>query len=286
MIPSVEASDPQPCLEARDASVSQGGCEILRRVSARIPPGRVVAVLGANGAGKSTLLRVLAGELSPSSGRVDLEGRDLTSWSRLELARRRAVMRARPLPNFPLTVEGLVALGRHPHRRSPNFDARCIRETMAATEVEGLAGRRVSSLSTGELQRVQLARALTQIWGRPGADPKPPRWLLLDEPTANLDLQHAIAMLELVRRICAQGVGIAMVVHDLNLALRFADELVLLLDGAVLTTGPPSVLFDRPQLLVEAFGLDAELIHHPRGGWPVVLPCGRALPSNDERIHP
>lgn len=256
-------------LSAEGIMLRLGRRVILRDVSITITPGEIVAILGANGAGKSTLLRVLAGELAPERGLVSLEGRPLASWSRIELARRRASVQPARSIEFPFLVEELVALGRHPHPSDPELDRRCVIEAMATTEVGHLAGRNHSGLSTGERQRVELARALAQI-GR--ASVEQPSWLLLDEPTANLDLAHALVLLERMRELCRRGVGLAMVVHDLGLALRFADRFVLLAEGRVLAEGPPALLVARPELLREGFGLDAEVIPHPRGGWPVVLP--------------
>jgi iron complex transport system ATP-binding protein len=256
-------------LSAEGIGLQRGGRAILRDVSIAIAPAEIVAILGANGAGKSTLLRVLAGELAPDHGIVHLEGRPLANWTRIDLARRRASVQPARAIEFPFLVEELVALGRHPHSADPELDRRSVIEAMAVTEVGHLVGRNHSGLSTGERQRVELARALAQV-GRPSL--ARPSWLLLDEPTANLDLAHAMILLERLRTLCRRGVGVAMVVHDLGLALRFADRFVLLAEGRVLAEGPPNLLVDRPELLQEGFGLDAEVIPHPRGGWPVVLP--------------
>jgi iron complex transport system ATP-binding protein len=256
-------------LLAEAVTLRRGSSTILREVSVAVPACEIVAILGANGAGKSTLLRVLAGELEPQLGEVRLADRPLAAWDRRELARRRAsVAPARPI-EFPFLVEELVGLGRHPHPSDPALDRRCVAEAMVLTEVAHLAGRNHAGLSTGERQRVELARALAQL-GPPSV--ARPSWLLLDEPTANLDLAHALVLLERLRDLCRAGYGIAMVVHDLGLALRFADRVVLLHAGRVLLHGAPGLFVERPQLLREAFGLDAEVIPHPRGGWPVVLP--------------
>jgi iron complex transport system ATP-binding protein len=267
------------CLRAESIVLRRGPRAILHDVSLAVAPGEIVAILGANGAGKSTLLRVLAGELEPGQGRVTLEGRSLAAWPRIELARRRASVQPARAIEFPFLVEELVGLGRHPHPPDPELDRRCANEAMAMAEVGHLARRNHAGLSTGERQRVELARALAQI-GRPTL--ARPSWLLLDEPTANLDLAHALILLERLQGWCRRGVGVAMVVHDLGLALRFADRFVLLAEGRALACGPPSLLIDRPELLREGFGLDAEVVLHPRGAWPVVLPTAahvRTTPS-------
>lgn len=266
-------------LAASDVTVRRGGATILERVCVSIRPGEMLAIIGSNGAGKSTLLRVLAGELAPDRGQVNMLGRPLTRFSGVELARRRASVQAAQSIEFPFLVEELVALGRHPHPRDASADRRHVHRAMVFTDVDHLAGRSLASLSTGERQRVELARALAQL-GEP--DPDRPTWLLLDEPTANLDLAHGLLLLERLRGLCRAGVGIAMVVHDLGLALRFADRFLLLAHGRVLANAEPRELGRRPELLHEGFGLDAEVIEHPRGGWPVVLPTAAHTSSRTQ----
>ena len=268
---SQPSSQTSASLRAEGLTIRRGRRTILRDVDARIDPGRVVAILGANGAGKSTLLRALSGDLQPELGRVELDGRPLADWPRLELARRRATTGPSMTVNFPFFVRELVALGRHPHAPDPRWDARCVDEALALAGAEVFAERRYNTLSTGERQRVQVARALAQIWAPEGAAP---RWLLLDEPTANLDLSHSTVLLERLRELCSRGIGLAIIVHDINLALRFADEVILLAEGGILFHGPPPRFFDQPELLRRGFGLDADVLPHPRGGWPVVLPMG------------
>ncbi|NVB39888.1 heme ABC transporter ATP-binding protein [Pseudenhygromyxa sp. WMMC2535] len=273
-----------PALTAEGITVHRGRGrqrrEVLREVSLALTPGSVTAIVGANGAGKTTLLRALAGELAPSEGTLRLCGRPLAAWSRIELARRRAVMNAGLNIEFPFCVEELVALGRHPHPDDPEADRRCVAGAMAFAEVGHLLGRRYRGLSSGERQRVALARTLAQVWD---ASCEAPAWLLLDEPTANLDPTHATSTLERVRARSRRGLGVALIVHDLNLALRFADELLILAGGRVLAHGPPAMVLERPDLLRVGFGLDADVIPHPRGGWPVVLPVGAAPRSAELR---
>ena len=261
-------------LIADSITLQRGRATILRDLSVEIRAGEIVAILGANGAGKSTLLRALAGELAPSAGQVRLCGRPLPAWDRRELARRRACVQPAQAIEFPFTVAELVGLGRHPHPSDPARDRQRVAEAMATTEVAHLATRRHTGLSTGERQRVELARALAQL-SPPSAEA--PAWLLLDEPTANLDLAHAMVLLARVRQLVERGYGVAMVVHDLGLALRYADRVVLLADGRALLDGLPRALVERPELLREAYGLDAEVVPHPRGGWPVVLPTAAHL---------
>ena len=200
-----------------------------------LAPGRVVAILGPNGAGKSTLLGVLAGARAPAGGEVTLDGRPLARHGAAELALRRALMPQESAVAFDFSAHEVVALGRFPHRRAPcpeegpdGGEDGIVAAAMALTDVQGLAPRVLNTLSGGEKARVHLARALAQLW-----HPRPDgaaRWLLLDEPTAALDLAHQHAALRLLRRRAEEGMGVVIVLHDLNLARRYADE-VIVLDG-------------------------------------------------------
>ncbi|MBV7543358.1 heme ABC transporter ATP-binding protein [Acidovorax sp. sic0104] len=233
------AQDTQPGdpLVCDQLGVGLPGRPLLATVDARLAPGRVTAILGPNGAGKSTLLSMLSGQRAPRSGAVSLGGRALSSMGALELARLRAVLPQETAVAFDFTVQEVVEMGRFPHRQSPSRnEAHIARDAMEATGVAHLAGRGVNTLSGGERARAHLARALAQIW-----EPRPDgatRWLLLDEPTAALDLAHQHHALALVRRWAVeQGVGVVAVLHDLNLALRYAHDSLLLAPGL---TGPRS----------------------------------------------
>lgn len=204
------------------------GRPLLATVYARLAPGRVTAILGPNGAGKSTLLSMLSGQRKPRSGSVSLGGRVLPAIAAPELARLRAVLPQETAVAFDFTVQEVVEMGRFPHRQSPSRqEARIAQDAMEATGVGHLAARGVNTLSGGERARAHLARALAQIW-----EPRPDgstRWLLLDEPTAALDLAHQHQAMVLVRRWAVeQGIGVVAVLHDLNLALRYAHDTVLM----------------------------------------------------------
>ncbi len=217
-------------LECRALAVSVPGGPHLGTVDAALQPGRLTAILGPNGAGKSTLLALLSGQRKAQSGQVWLGGRALASYSAAELARVRAVMPQENTVAFDFSVQEVVEWGRFAHRSAPsaNEDAIALL-ALEATGVAHLAERNINTLSGGERARVHLARALAQLW-----EPRPDgaaRWLLLDEPTAALDLSHQHQAMELLRRWAEkQGVGIVVVLHDLNLALRYAHD-VLLLEG-------------------------------------------------------
>ncbi len=214
------------------------GRPLLATVHTQLAAGRVTAILGPNGAGKSTLLAMLSGQRAPRSGRVWLGGQPVSGASTPALARQRAVLPQDTAVAFDFTVQEVVEMGRFAHRQQPSrHEAHIVAQAMEATGVAHLAGRSINTLSGGERARSHLARALAQIW-----EPLPdgaPRWLLLDEPTAALDLAHQHHTLALVRRWAVeQGVGVVAVLHDLNLALRYAHDSLLLAPGLA---GPRSV---------------------------------------------
>lgn len=207
------------------------GGSVLATVSATLHPGRLTAILGPNGAGKSTLLSLLSGERAPRAGRVLLADRPLGGYRAADLALRRAVMPQDSAVAFDFTVREVVEMGRFPHRLAPSHDEEAIvGRALAATGVAHLAQRGIHTLSGGERARTHLARALAQVW-----EPRPhgaARWLLLDEPTAALDLAHQHQAMRLLRGWAVeQGVGVVAVLHDLNLALRYAHDALLLGQG-------------------------------------------------------
>ena len=224
-------------LEVAGVGVEVPGRSLLQAVSAQFIAGQVTAVLGPNGAGKSTLMSLLTGQRQPSGGHVHLAGKALSAHAPAELARMRACVAQETQVAFEFTVREVVELGRYPHRRHPGRnEADVVLQAMQATAVEHLQHRVLNTLSGGEKARVHLARALAQVW-EPLAG-QSTRWLLLDEPTAALDLQHQHRMLQLVRAwATAQGVGVVAVLHDLNLALRYSDRCVVLQQGRVVGSG-------------------------------------------------
>lgn len=214
------------------------GRRLLGPLDAQFQPGRVTAVLGPNGAGKSTLLSVLTGWRRPDVGSVHWQGRPLQQISPAALARQRALVAQDTAVAADFRVHELVALGLLPAR--PADPEACVRQAIAACGLAGLADRSVATLSGGERARAQLARALVQIEAlSPPVAGAPARWLLLDEPTAALDLQHQHALLQLVRQCAlAGGIGVVVVLHDLNLALRHADDALVLQQGRARALGP------------------------------------------------
>jgi iron complex transport system ATP-binding protein len=244
--------------ECRHSTLRLGGRELLRDVSLQLRPGELLAVLGPNGAGKSSLLRVLSGELRLHGGEILINGESLDAIPRQVQARLRAVMPQADRLSFPFTVTEVVLLGRTPHaaHNSSVRDERIAQETLAAVEALPLAACDYTTLSGGERQRVQLARALAQVWED---KTDTPRYLLLDEPTASLDLAHQHGVLRLLNRLKRRNIGVLAVLHDLNLAVRYADRVALLHGGRLRDCGPPQDVLHESQLS-DVYGLPVRWI--------------------------
>ena len=248
-----------------EVGVAYPGRAVLHGVSLGIEAGQVMAIVGPNGVGKSTLIKVASGILRPVHGRVLVDGQDVGDLEPPERARRLAVVpqATRVPPAF--TAEQVVLMGRTPYlgwldREGPEDRARAA-EAMQRTHTAGLAGRPMGELSGGEQQRVLVARALAQSAGV----------LLLDEPTAHLDLRHQDETLRLVRNLAGEaGLAVVIALHDLNLVARFADRVALLSDGGVKKLGVPQEVL-TPELLAAAYGLEIHVMNHPIHGTPLVL---------------
>jgi len=253
-------------LELRQVRFAYAGPLVLDGIDLQVARGEVVGVVGPNGAGKSTLLRLASGLLAPLSGEVLLDGEPVHALPRRLAARRIAGVAAEEEPRFPFTVRDTVALGRHPWRGAfaplSGEDEARIDAALAAADLVALADRSLPTLSSGERQRAMLARCLVQ-----GGDV-----VLLDEPTAHLDLGHRLRMLELVRTTALERrQGVLAALHDLNLASQVADRLVLLVAGRVAAEGEPGDVL-TPARIAEAFGASVEVLSHPQTGGPVVVP--------------
>lgn len=249
--------------EASGLRVSLGGREVLAGVSLAARAGEVLALVGPNGAGKSTLLAALAADLPADEGVVRVCGRPATQWPARELALRRAVLPQAAALSFPFAVEDVVRMGRAPWAGTAleADDDRVVREAMAVTEVGEFASRPFSALSGGERARVALARVLAQ---------RAPL-LLLDEPTAALDLRHQELVLRICRERAAAGDAVVVVLHDLGLAAAYADRAAVLRGGALAAEGPPGEVFTG-ELLSEVYRQPVEVFPHPRTGAPLVAP--------------
>lgn len=250
-------------LIATELRYCAGGATLLDKVSLCLKPGRLTAVVGPNGAGKSTLLKLLSGEQLPQSGVLTLADKALHRWPRHELARWRAVVGQRDTLNFAFTAQEVVALGRLPHRSdSPARRRQLARLALTGVNALHLAPRHYPTLSGGERARVQLARAMVQIWE---ADSSRQRYLLLDEPTASQDLAHQHHCLQTVRNFTREGVGALVVLHDPNLVLDYADEVVVLCRGQVVAQGLPAEVL-QADLLERVYGVAVRVLFDADSG--------------------
>ncbi len=253
-------------LEARGVVVSYGAREILHGVDLDLRAGELLAIVGPNGAGKSTLVRALAGVAAPARGEVLLDGRALSSLSRLEIARSVAVV-PQDVPSAPgFTVRDVVARGRAPHQgawmRERSDDRDAVDAALARCGVEAFADRAFAALAGGERKRVIVAQALAQS----------ARVLLLDEPSAFLDLRHALAVFDRAAEEAARGSAVLAVVHDLSLVVRYATRVALLVDGRVDAIGSPDDVLDERRLS-RAFGVAIARVRDPARGLDAFAPA-------------
>lgn len=256
-------------LEARGLDAGYGRTAIVRDATVRIPPGEITVILGANACGKSTLLKTFVRVLKPLAGSVVLDGRDVAELPSKELARQLGLLPQQPIAPEGITVYDLVARGRHPHHRAFQThaadDDEVIADALAATGVTELAGRTVDELSGGQRQRVWISMALAQRTDV----------LLLDEPTTFLDLTHQYEVLDLLTDLNRErGTTIVMVLHDVNLAARYADHLIAMRQGRVVATGTPREVVTEATM-AKVYGMTARVIDDPVSGAPLVLPVGR-----------
>lgn len=251
-------------LQADNVSVSIAGRRLIDGVSLALQPAELLAMVGPNGAGKSTLLRALSGEVRLCDGKVTLDGRTLKQIGPAALALRRAVLPQETRLAFSLTVEQVVSLGRLPHRGRADRrqDRIAIGHALQAVDMTDFTARAWSTLSGGERQRVNLARVLAQL--DIGNDAGAPRYLLLDEPTAALDLKHQLALLKLLRAQVARGIGVLAILHDLNQAL-LADRVAVLAEGGLIALGAPEQVL-TPAIVRQAYDVEARVIDLPEGG--------------------
>jgi iron complex transport system ATP-binding protein len=270
-------------LQASDISFRVGDKTLISEVSVTFAPGKLHLIIGPNGAGKSTLIKVLARLLRPHTGRVEYEGADVLHASESDLAKRRAVLSQAVEVAFPLSVREVVMMGRYPHFGvSPGMvDEKIADELMDFFDVTEFAGRNYQTLSGGERQRVNFARVLAQLWrddannnsqskSSTAADSSssrsPCRYLFLDEPLTFLDIRHQIEFMKKVRGFTdAPDVVTVGVVHDLNLAARFADQIVLLSDGRVVATGTPAEVLTAERIR-DVFGVEPTFVPVEQSG--------------------
>lgn len=247
-------------LRGREVGISVPGRWLVRDIDVEVAPGELLVVLGPNGAGKSTLLAALAGDRYVDAGRVSYGDDAIDAISLEALADRRAVVGSPAQLAFDFTVRDIVEMGwRGDARYDAGTRAAAVAEVMAECEIEPLTSRIYMTLSSGEQQRVQFARGLLQVWRSNGDDA--PRWLLLDEPTSNLDIANGIALLERLREHARRGLGVLAILHDLNLGARFADRVLLLDEGRTAACGTPAEVMTGARLSA-VYGTSVHVEHH------------------------
>jgi len=257
-------------LEGERLTVRYPGAErpALEEVSVRVLPGTLYAVLGPNGSGKSTLMKALLGNVPLAGGEVRLDGRSLGGWDRRELARSVGAVTQTETVAFPITVRELVAMGRYPHlgalRPEGPHDRAAVRAALEHCDATSLAHREVGTLSGGEFQRVRIARALAQE----------PRALVLDEPTASLDIRHEMEILGLLRDSADRGITVLLITHHLDLAARFSDRLLLLNQGRVAAEGTAGEVLQEG-ILEEVYQWPVTVRMDPETGTPRIIPGSR-----------
>ncbi|AYF26825.1 cobalamin/Fe(3+)-siderophore ABC transporter ATP-binding protein [Micromonospora tulbaghiae] len=258
-------------LGAENLTVGYGGDPVVRNLTLEIPDGAITTVIGPNGCGKSTLLRTMARILAPTAGRVRLDSRELHAIPTREVSTLLSLLPQSATAPEGLVVRDLVGRGRHPHQRWFSQwsldDEAAVDRALALTDIADLGDCRLDQLSGGQRQRAWIAVTLAQDT----------EIMLLDEPTTYLDLAHQVDVLDLVLRLNRErGRTVVMVLHDLNLAARFSDLVVVMSSGEIVAQGIPEEIF-TPALMADAFGLDADVIPDPGTGLPIVVPVRSRL---------
>jgi iron complex transport system ATP-binding protein len=252
-------------LRTQNLHIHRGRKLVLTDITLELRPGEVLGVLGPNGAGKSTLLGALGGELHADQPSVWLDDRELREWTGARRAQRLAVLPQVSTLDFAFRVEEVVGMGRLPHQSGRVRDDEIVLAALHAADAGHLMGRSYLALSGGERQRVHLARVLAQLWpGEAG------QTLLLDEPTSMLDPLHQHTTLQAVREFADRGAAVLVILHDLNLAARYCDRLLLLEGGRPVALDTPERVL-RPEPLKAVFGLDVLVQQHPERGHPLII---------------
>lgn len=266
-------------LSATRLQLSYGDHTVITDLDLHVPPGQLTSIVGANASGKSTLLKSMSRLLKPHAGQVLLDGKAVHHMPAKKLAQTLGLLPQSPIAPEGITVADLVGRGRHPHQgiltRWTATDDAVVADALDATGTDRLADRPIDELSGGQRQRVWIAMALAQQT----------HLLLLDEPTTFLDVSHQVEILDLLSELNSNaGITIVMVLHDLNLAARYRDHLVMLVDGGIYAAGPPAAVLTETSVET-VFGLKNQLIEDPISGQPLVIPIGRTRlrsPSSDQ----
>lgn len=261
-------------MQMEDVTLGYDKAPIISDLSTAIPAGSFTVIIGPNACGKSTLLRGLSRLLSPASGQVILDGRDISTLASKEIAKRLGLLPQSAIAPDGITVADLVARGRFPHqgllRQWSTVDEKAVHDALDATGLRELAPRRVDELSGGQRQRVWVAMVLAQQT----------ELLLLDEPTTFLDIAHQVELMELFAHLNRQGRTVVAVLHDLNQAARYADHIIAMRDGRILAAGPPREVVTSARV-EEIYGLPNVVIPDPITGGPLVVPRGMPIPTEE-----
>lgn len=278
MTTASHATAPGGRLRTEQVTLGYGDRAVVRDLTTTVPDGRVSVIVGANACGKSTLLRGMARLLKPSSGSVLLDGQAIASLPSRQVARTLGLLPQNPVTPEGVSVVDLVGRGRHPHqgalRRWSADDEAAVAEALRLTDTLDLAERLVDELSGGQRQRVWIAMALAQQT----------ELLLLDEPTTYLDVAHQVEVLDLLAELNeVRGTTIVMVLHDLNLAARYADHLVAMRDGRIVAAGTPAEVITE-ECVSQVFGMGCRVVDDPVTGTPMVVPLGRTARRRTQEV--
>ena len=257
-------------LSIREVGLSISGISLLNNISFDCPRGTITALMGPNGAGKTSLLNIISGEHQATQGRVLINNRLSDEWKIADIAQFMSVLPQSSSLEFSFTAQEVVALGRIPHATGLVRDAEIVSAALNRVDACYLAERSFMQLSGGEKQRVQLARVLAQIWEYCERECIADGILLLDEPSTSFDLEHQLMLIETVKQIAARGVTVVMVMHDLNMAAKCADQLVMINCGECTAVGTVNKLL-TPALIEKVFSVNVEVIKHPVDGTPLVV---------------
>jgi iron complex transport system ATP-binding protein len=253
--------------QASDITLTLQDKPILSHVDLVLQSGLFVAVVGPNGAGKSSLLKVMAQEYTNYQGRVTINKKSSKSFSPRELSLVRAVLSQQATVQFAFSVEQIILLGRHAHSSTKNQNLEIIEEVMLLSDTIHLRDRIYLTLSGGEKQRVQLARVLAQVWEDTGF----PRYILLDEPTTSLDIAQQQNIFGLARHVLERNIGVLAIIHDLNQAVQYADEMHFLRDGKIIASGDSQSVFTKTNI-EETFCCRVNIYQDPCNGCPYIIP--------------
>lgn len=252
-----------------------GHTHIINGISINFEPGKFHVIVGPNGSGKSTFLKIFSGEIKPQQGMVQYDNTPLLQLDKIALAQRRAVMSQQPELHFPLAVSEVVMMGRYPHfNYNPTKKDESICEAaMAKLEVTHFANRNYLTLSGGEKQRVQFARVLAQVWETPSAGS---RYLFLDEPISSLDIHYQHQFLQIAKQLTSENIVLIAVLHDLNLSIQYADNMVFMKEGRIQANGKPADIITA-ELIHSVFNIPVSVIDNPVSPKPLVVYDNRAI---------